>query len=114
MSNTGAIPLMERLVYSRPDYESDEVPLVGRPWTAFLGRILLGALFVLAGTLKLVNVDATYAHMEAAGLPAVDVLLPVAAFAEILGGASLILGVFARVGALGLVLFMIPTTLIFH
>ena len=44
----------------------------------------------------------------------IPVLLPAAAVLELAGGLSLLLGFRARLGALALVLFLVPTTLIFH
>jgi putative oxidoreductase len=58
--------------------------------------------------------SSTAAYMEAAGLPMVDLLLPIAAAVEILGGLSVMTGTFARAGALALVVFLIPTSLVFH
>jgi len=48
------------------------------------------------------------------GMPAVPVFLVGAILCEIGGGLSLLLGCKARLGALLLFLFLIPTTLVFH
>jgi putative oxidoreductase len=81
---------------------------------AFVGRVLLSLIFLMSGVHKLTAWPETAAQMEAEGLPAVQVLLPIAVAAEIVGGLALLLGCFARLGALGLILFLIPTTLVFH
>ena len=83
-------------------------------YAATAGRGLLSVIFLLAGVMKFVNWQQTAEHMAAKGMPLVNVLLPIAAAVEVLGGLSLLLGLRARVGALVLFLFLIPATLIFH
>ena len=48
------------------------------------------------------------------GLPAVNVLLSVAVALEIIGGVSVLLGLYARFGALALLTFLIPVSAIMH
>ena len=52
--------------------------------------------------------------MTSRGLPLVDVLLPLTILIELGGGLLLALGWKARWAAAALLLFLIPTTLIFH
>jgi putative oxidoreductase len=79
-----------------------------------LGRICMSAIFILAGVSKFLEYDQTVAFMASKGLPMIPALLIGAAIVEILGGLSILLGYRARWGALLLILFLIPTTLIFH
>src|SRR5262245_32878757 len=79
-----------------------------------VGRVLLSLIFVMAGAMKFVNWQATADNMAAKGMPLVPVLLTAAAVVELLGGLSVLLGCRARLGALALFLFLIPTTLLFH
>ena len=78
------------------------------------GRICLCAIFLLAGAGKIGDWSGTAAAMEAHGIPAVPLLLPLTIVAEIGGGLALLVGWQTRWAALGLFLFLIPTTLIFH
>ncbi len=87
---------------------------VPRPTTALIGRILLSAIFLTSGLAKLVDTDKTAGYMDAAGIPAAHTLAIIAGLAELLGGLSILFGVLTRIGALGLIVFLIPTTLIFH
>ena len=82
--------------------------------TALFGRILLAAIFILSGCAKLFDYEGTYAHMQAAGIPYTGLLLVIAACVEILGGLSVATGTYARLGALALIGFLIPTTVVFH
>lgn len=80
----------------------------------FLGRLALCAIFILAGIGKFMDYEGTAKYMESAGMTMIPVFLYAAAVVEILGGLSLLLGFKARIGAIVLLLFLIPTTLIFH
>jgi putative oxidoreductase len=107
----------ERITFGRPiDPAVDEVPVrvAQRPMTALVGRILIGAIFIMSGIAKLTDTSGTVAHMEGAGIPAANVLALVAGLAEVAGGLALVFGFLTRLAALGLILFMIPTTLVFH
>jgi putative oxidoreductase len=81
---------------------------------ALLGRIFLSIIFFSSGYNKIVGFAATQKLLEAHGLPLVQFLLVLAIFAELTGAISMALGAYTRLGALALLLFMIPTTLIFH
>jgi len=78
------------------------------------GRFFLSAIFLSAGVMKLMDWQHTADYMTSKGMPLIPVLLPAAAAVEITGGLMLLLGWRARLGALALLLFLIPTTLIFH
>ena len=78
------------------------------------GRWCIAAIFIFGGLGKFINYDATAAYMAAKGLAPIPILLVISALVEIIGGCSLILGYKTRWGALLLLLFLIPTTLIFH
>jgi putative oxidoreductase len=78
------------------------------------GRILLCSLFLMSSFSKITNWSGTEAAMASKGLPMVEVLLPIAVLFELGGALSVLLGYYARLGALALFLFLIPTTLTFH
>lgn len=80
----------------------------------FLGRLLLTIPFLMGGVSKLFNYDATAQFMASKGMTMVPFFLIAAIIIEILGSLSIIIGYKARWGALILMLFLIPTTLIFH
>lgn len=85
-----------------------------RSYVPLLGRILLGLIFVMSGVTKITGFEGTQQYMASQGMPATAVLLVGAIVVEILGGLSVILGLWARAGAAALVVFLIPATLIFH
>lgn len=79
-----------------------------------LGRVLLSLIFLLSAFGKIMDPAGTQAHMTAQGLPLTGLLLAGAILLELGGGLSLLLGWKARWGALALIAFLIPTTLVFH
>lgn len=85
-----------------------------RQIASFAGRILLGLIFVVSGLGKIPGWNETAQYMASKGMPLVPLFLVGAIVVEIVGGLSLWLGYKARWGALLLIVFLIPATLIFH
>jgi putative oxidoreductase len=112
-----SVGIAERLAYGRPiDPIADDTPVrvADRPLTALVGRILIAAIFLVSGIAKLVDTDGTAGYMTAVGIPHAHTLAIVAGLCEVAGGLAIASGFLTRIGALGLFLFMIPTTLLFH
>jgi len=83
---------------------------------ALVGRIFLGVIFVLAGFGKFGGLAGTAGFMASKGFPEA-LTMPgalVAAIIELVCGLMIIVGFQARLAALIVFLFMVPTTLIFH
>jgi len=77
------------------------------------GRILMAALFLMAGIGKLGSgYDSTQAYMEAMGVP--GVLLPMVIALEIGGAILVISGFWTRASALALAAFTILSAVLFH
>jgi putative oxidoreductase len=108
--------IAERLAYGRPLEPAvpTRTPVMPRPTTALIGRILIAAIFLMSGIAKLTDPSGTAVHMEGAGIPSAHALAIVAGIAEVAGGLSILFGFLARIGALGLIVFMILTTLLIH
>jgi putative oxidoreductase len=85
-----------------------------QPWTLLIARICLSAIFIRSGFSKLFGPAAVIQLMASKGVPLPGlVLIPTIAL-ELLGAFSILLGFKTRLGAIALLVFMIPTTLIFH
>jgi putative oxidoreductase len=111
------VSIAERLAFGRPldpDRDPEVIHVVARPKTALIGRVLLSAIFLTSGIAKVTDPAGTIGYMNAAGIPAAEILVWVAALAEIFGGLSILFGFLTRVGALGLSVFMVFATLLFH
>jgi putative oxidoreductase len=81
---------------------------------SLIGRILLVLIFLSSGMGKIGNFEGTAQYMAQFGMPFATFFLLGAIFLELVGSISVILGYFTRFGALLLIIFLIPTTLIFH
>ena len=81
---------------------------------ALVARILLTLPFLGSGFNKIFDFETTAGYMRAEGMPLVPLFLIGAIVLEIAGGLSVLAGYRARLGALALIVFLVPTTLIFH
>ncbi|OGL40261.1 MAG: DoxX family protein [Candidatus Schekmanbacteria bacterium RIFCSPHIGHO2_02_FULL_38_11] len=79
-----------------------------------IGRILISQIFLASGFEKIMNFEGTQKYMASFGMPFTAFFAICAIVLEIGGGLSVLLGYKARIGAVLLVVFLIPTTLIFH
>ena len=92
---------------------------MGKNLALLIGRVLMSVIFLTAGISKIADFAGATDYMAtrpafANMTGALTILAGLAIFAEVGGGLSLLLGYFTRVGAIGLVVFLIPTTFIFH
>src|SRR5207302_8762253 len=81
-------------------------------WAQFVGRVALGTIFVVSGLGKLAAWQGTAAYAGSKGVP--EILLAIATALELLGAVSVVVGFRARWGALALLIFLVPVTLVFH
>jgi putative oxidoreductase len=79
-----------------------------------IGRILLVLIFLQSGIGKIAHFQGTAEYMAKFGMPYTNFFLIGAIFIELFGSVTVITGYYARLGAFLLVIFLIPTTLIFH
>ena len=89
--------------------------MTDKAYISLIGRVLIGLIFVMSGVSKIADPQGTQQYMAAMGITtATTFFYAGAVFVELAGGLSLLLGVWARWGAMALIVFMIPTTLMFH
>jgi putative oxidoreductase len=79
-----------------------------------LGRILIGAPFVMSGLGKLGAYAATVGYIAAMGLPVPPLAFAVAVLTELGGGLLLLSGYRARAVSLAMAVFCVVTALFFH
>ncbi len=85
-----------------------------KPLAIFIGRILLALIFLQSGIGKIGNFAGTTQYMASQGMPYTTFFLVAAILFELVGSVTIILGYFTRFGTLLILIFLIPTTLIFH
>jgi putative oxidoreductase len=81
-------------------------------WVQLVGRIALGAIFLVSAIGKLANWSGTVAFVATKGVS--EVLLAGATALELLGAISLLTGFKTRWGLVALVVFLVPVSLVFH
>ena len=79
-----------------------------------VGRFLLGFYFFQAGLRNFMKLDLHTGILAKKGVPMPRVAMWIAVAAEILGGASVALGVFPALGAAALALFTLAATVLYH
>jgi putative oxidoreductase len=77
-----------------------------------VGRVLFALIFItsLFGHFKGATIDMAAAH----GVPLATVLVPLSGILALVGGLSVAIGYRARFGALLILLFLVPVTLVMH
>ena len=79
-----------------------------------VGRILLAAIFILAGFSKFADISGTAGYFAMYNLPAPSVLAVVSGLVEVVGGVAVLIGFQTRIAAFGLAVFCVLTALIAH
>ncbi len=79
-----------------------------------VGRVLLAQIFLTSGFSKIFGWSGAAAYMTSKGMPAAPFFLFMAIVLEIGGGLAVAAGYKTRLGVLALVVFLAPTTVIFH
>ena len=79
-----------------------------------LGRLFLGAPFLMSGLGKLGAYAATVGYISAVGLPAAPLAYLAAVAVEVGGGLMLLLGFRVRLASLVMALFCVATGVFFH
>lgn len=81
---------------------------------SLIGRILLVLIFLNSGIGKIEHFEGTAQYMAQYGMPSTSFFLFGAIIFELVGSITVILGYLTRFGALLVLIFLIPTTIIFH
>jgi putative oxidoreductase len=79
-----------------------------------IGRVLFSALFLVSGMNHFANTDAMTGYAQSRGVPAARAAVLGGGILLVLGGLSVLLGVWPDLGALLLAVFLIPTAVLMH
>lgn len=82
--------------------------------TMFVGRILFSLMFVLGGINHFAQAEAMTGYAQHKGVPAAKVANLVSGAVLVLGGVSIILGVWADLGALAVSILLILMAVLMH
>jgi putative oxidoreductase len=78
------------------------------------GRILFAGLFLMSGFGHLTQTDAMAGYAESKGVPSARAAVVGSGVLIVVGGLMVLLGVWADLGALLLVVFLVPTAVLMH
>jgi putative oxidoreductase len=81
-------------------------------WAVVLGRTLFSAIFILSAPMHF-RTDTIF-QAAAAGVPFANIIVPFSGMMALLGGLSILLGYYEKIGAVLLMLFLVPVTLTMH
>ena len=88
---------------------------VGRMDIVFLvGRIIFGVYFAFNGVMHLTQLKSMVPYAQSQGVPAPRLMVIVSGLLILLGGLSVAVGVYPRIGALLIIIFLIPVTFMMH
>jgi uncharacterized membrane protein YphA (DoxX/SURF4 family) len=79
-----------------------------------IARILFAGIFIMSGVGHLTQASAMTQYAGSKGLPVPKLFVILTGLMIILGGISVIFGAYTRIGAMLLVLFLLPTAFIMH
>ena len=80
----------------------------------FFGRLLISLIFILAGIGKVIDFPGAVDSLRSVGIQGAQFFIFIALLMELIGGLFLLLGWYTRLGIYILMIFMLPTTLLFH
>lgn len=80
----------------------------------FIGRLLLGAHYLIAGIRNFLKMPALVPAMAERGAPLPKLSLIIGLTVQTIGGAMVAFGVYPAVGAIALIVFTIVATVLFH
>lgn len=81
-------------------------------WAVPIGRFFFSLIFILSGLNHFTSGMIGYAASQ--GIPMANILVPFSGALALVGGLSILLGLYARVGALLIIMFLVPVTLTMH
>jgi putative oxidoreductase len=88
--------------------------MFAQKYTPLLARTFIAVIFIQTGIANLIDFTGTQQQIASAGIPIAVLVAFFTVVFEIVGGFSLLFGYKARLGAVLLLLFLIPATLMFH
>ena len=83
-------------------------------WGLVIARIAIAVIFINSGIGKILHWQMTAGYMASKGMPLVPFFFLMSIILELGGSLLLVTGLCPRIGAIMLLLMLIPTTLIFH
>ncbi len=87
---------------------------IGNKYIAFLGRVLIAALFLVSGFRRILSPEQTQQYLASANVPYVEVVYWATVAIELIGGLCLLLGFFTRFWAYVLAIYSVAAAAALH
>lgn len=88
--------------------------MVVQKYVPLVARTFLAIIFIQTGIDKIFDFSGTQQQIAGVGIPFAPLVTVFTILFEVAGGLSLVFGYKARIGAVLLLIFLIPATLVFH
>jgi putative oxidoreductase len=85
-----------------------------QPFIFLIGRLLLGGFFINSGYKHFKHINMMAGYSQSKGIPAPKAAVAFTGLLLLLGGLSILLGVYPTIGAIALVIFFTPVTYLMH
>lgn len=86
-----------------------------RSWSVLIGRLFMAFIFIFSAIHRMTNFQEAVMYSHSVGVhTALNFRLVLATILELIGAVSFILGYKIEIGAICLLIFMIPVTILFH
>ncbi len=79
-----------------------------------IGRILVGGYYIFSGFNHFSKKDMMAGYAKSKGVPMPEIAVPLTGLLLLLGGISLLLGIYPYIGVALIVIFLIPVTFMMH
>lgn len=79
-----------------------------------IGRLLLGGFFIQSGFKHFKFISMMAGYSQSKGIPAPKAAVAFTGFLLLVGGLSILLGVYPTIGAIALIIFFVPVTYLMH
>lgn len=106
---------MATIFHPRPNYmpaESVRHHVSTSLYIVPVARFLFSLIFILSGVNHFSSGSISYAASQ--GIPMADIMVPISGVIALVGGLSVMTGFHTRVGAVLLLLFLVPVTILMH
>ncbi|MFZ0564872.1 MAG: DoxX family protein [Chlamydiales bacterium] len=80
----------------------------------FFGRLLISLIFILGGIGKIIDFKGASDSLSSMGVSGSDIYISIGLLVELIGGILLLIGCYTRFAVYILMIFLFPTTFIFH
>ncbi|HUE77791.1 MAG TPA: DoxX family protein [Longimicrobiales bacterium] len=79
-----------------------------------IGRIVFGGFFIYSGINHFTNLESMKGYAASKGVGAPGLAVPLTGVLLVLGGLSVVLGLWPRIGLSMLIVFLVPTAIMMH